>query len=148
MKTISVVAIEKNSLPLKLFLDQREEDFIGGEPVDAAEVVPGEPAGGLMLIQMQGLRQQRAHEAVHRQMELRIVPFDRMEELVDADLRRELLADFPDQRSLRRLSDLHFPARELPPVLEIAITPLGGKYLVSLADNRCYYFDCFHGVGW
>ena len=103
--------LRRNSLPLELFLDHREEDFVGGEPVDAAEVVPGEPAGGLMLIQMKGLRQQRAHEAVHRQMELRIVPFDRVEELVDANLRRELLADFPDQRGLRRLSGLHFPAR-------------------------------------
>ena len=47
-----------------------------------------------MFIEMKGLREERAHVAVHGKMELRIVPLNSIKELVYADFRIQLLPDF------------------------------------------------------
>ena len=78
------------------------------------------------------------------QMELGIIPLDGMEKLVDADLRGQLFADLAQKRLLRRLARLHFPARELPPVLERAIPALGGEDPVPFPDDGGNDFDSLH----
>ena len=46
--------------------------------------------------------------------------------------------------SLRCFPSLYLTARELPPVLPLAISLLGCKYLIVFADNCCCYFYSFH----
>ena len=54
---------------------------------------------------------------------------------------------FPDltlKGNLGAFSWLHLAAGELPAVLEFAVAPLGGKYLVVPDNDGCYYMDGLH----
>ena len=85
---------------------------------------------------------------MHRQVKLWVIILHCTKKLIHADLRRQLLANFPHQRLLRSLPSLHLSARKLPPVLPFAISTLRGEYLVSFADYRCDDLYLFHLFRW
>lgn len=144
-KPVRRLKLERSCVDERNFLFyQWDELVIGREPVDAMEVIGTQPAGCFVLVQVDGFTLQGADVAVHREVELRIVPVDGGEEFVDADFGIQFLADFADKRFLRCLSHFNLSARELPPVLPRPVTPLGGKNLVPLPDYCRYHFNGFH----
>ena len=86
-----------------------------------------------------------AEEAVHREVELRIVPFDGMQQFPDGDAGFQLLPNFAADGLLGCLPRFDFAARELPPVLPVAGSPLGGEDAVlGVVDDGGGNGDGFH----
>ena len=114
------------------------------QPLHAVQFVFREPSCRLMFIQVQRLCLQGAEVAMHLQVKGRIIILHRTKEFIHADVCRKFLANLPYQRFFRCFPSLHFPARELPPVLPLTISPLSGENLIFLANNRSYDFYLFH----
>ena len=77
-------------------------------------------------------------------MEGRVIVFHGLEQGSDFDRRVQLLADLPHQGFLRVLSRLDLPARELPPVLPITVSPLRRKDAILPPDHGGNHFDVLH----
>ena len=118
--------------------------FVGRQPVHGTQFGVCQPTGGLVLVQVKGLALQGAQEAMQREVEGRVVPLDRLQQAADIDLCIQFFPDFPLQRFPGCLSGLHFPAREFPPVLPVAIPALRREDLFPAADDGCYDFNSFH----
>ena len=102
------------------------------------------PCRRFVLVQTHVFRDQTADEAVHREVEGRVVPFDRLEKLADCDFRLQFLPNLALECLLGALSGLHLSSRELPPALPLAVSSLGCEYLGVLYDYCRYYFYCLH----
>ena len=109
------------------------------QPVDASQFVFVEPLRSLMLLQFQQSALHVAEVAVHREMELRIVPFHRIHQSLHHDARLQLLQYLAFEGLFRRFPRFHLPARKLPPVLVVAISPLRGEDAPLLIVNNCCY---------
>ena len=77
-------------------------------------------------------------------MEGRVVVFDGTDVVVHLYLCGQFFPDLPLKGILRSLPWLHLASGELPSVLELAVPPLGGKELVVLDNDGCYYMDGLH----
>lgn len=98
-----------------------------------------------MLLEFQVAGHDAAPVAVHGEVEGGIVIVDSGDEAVDADLGVKFLHYLAPERLFHGLAGLGLASRHLPPVLVFAVTPLGGEDLAfGIADDRCYYRDCFH----
>lgn len=117
---------------------------IGGKPIDRVKFIGPKPAGGLVLVEMERLREEGTHIAVHSEMELGIVPFNGCKIFVNADFRIQFLTDLPHKGLLRALPFLNLTSRQFPPVLPVSIAPLGGKNPVTLTYDCRYNFNPFH----
>ena len=93
---------------------------------------------------MKGVAGSFAPETVQRQVEIGVVPFHGTYQFSDSDFRVQFLLDFAVQRLLSRFPGFNFSARELPSVLEFAISALRGKNLVSASDDGCNNLYIFH----
>ena len=54
------IVVNDTALPAQLAGDEGEELEVGGEPGDGGEGGGGEPAGGLVLVEVQGVAAERA----------------------------------------------------------------------------------------
>ena len=81
---------------------------------------------------------------MHCQMEIRIVPFNSIQQLPDLNLRIKFLTDLTDKSILRTLPALDLTAGKFPPALEFAISPLGGEHLSIIDYYSCYNLYCLH----
>lgn len=88
----------------------------------------------------------RTYEAVHFQVEIRVVPFDRIQQLSDFNFGIQFFADFTYQGFLRTFLGLDLPARKFPLSLELTISPPGRKNLCVPHYYRCNYFYCLHAA--
>ena len=117
------------------------------QPLHAVELIEREPAGGLVLEEGQRAALHGAEEAVHREVELRVVPLDGVQQFPDGDAGLQLLPDLAAQRLLGRLPGFNLAARELPPVLPVARPPLCGEDAVlGIVDNGGGNGDVFHSL--
>ena len=83
---------------------------------------------------------------MHSQMEIRIVPFNRIQQLSDLYLRIQFLPDLPHQRGIRAFPGLNLSAGKLPPSTPLAI-PTPSREDLSVFDNDCRrYFNGFHHI--
>ena len=99
-----------------------------------------------MLFQHQLSRPDHAEEAIHGQMELRIIILHSLQEIFHFDLNIQLFLNLPHKRFLRRLPRLDLPARKFPAVLELAISPLCRKDFILMYNNRRHYLHCLHVI--
>lgn len=97
-----------------------------------------------MLVQVQGVIQQGAHIAVHREVELGIVPFDGRKEFIDTDFGVQLLSYLASECLDRTFTRLNLAARCLPIILPFAVAPLGGEDSIPFADDGGYDFYCLY----
>ena len=81
---------------------------------------------------------------MHGEVKGWVVILNRTKKLIHTNLCRKFFTNFALQRLFWCFPSLHLSARKLPPVFEIAIPSLCGEYLITLANNRCYYFYLFH----
>ena len=86
----------------------------------------------------------RAEVAVHGEVEGRVAVFDSIYVAAHFYFSSQLFSYFPLQCFLWSFSWLYFASRELPAILEIAVASLGGKELVILDNDGCYYMDGLH----
>ena len=77
-------------------------------------------------------------------MESGVVVFDGTDVVAHLYLCGQFFPDLPFKGILWGLSRLHFAPGELPEVLEITVPALGGKKLVVLDYDGCYYMDGLH----
>ena len=115
--------------------------LIRRKPSDGVQGFGSEPGGGFVFIQMKRVRKERAQEAVHGQMKIRIVPLDGFQQVANLDFRIQFFLDFTHKSLLRALPALDLSAGELPPALPLAITALSGEDL-SVPDDycSCYFY--------
>ena len=85
-----------------------------------------------------------APEAVHREMEGRIVALHGRQERFGNDVDIELLFDFAHDAFFRRFARLHFPAGKFPAVLKVAVAALRGKNAALMMKNGRAHFDSLH----
>ena len=128
------------------FPDFDKDVPVGRQPSDCVKVIGRQPGGSLMLVQVQCLTFEPAPEAMHCEMEGRVVPFDGLEELSDLDCRIQFLPDFTFQCLLRGLSGFNLAPWELPPVLELPVSALGGEYSVAPPYYGCCHFYLLHCI--
>ena len=83
---------------------------------------------------------------MHREMELGVVPFDRIQQVAHDDGAGKFLGDFPAQGVLPAFPRLHLPAGEFPPVFPGPVAPLGGENAALLDDEGRDDFDPFQGI--
>ena len=81
---------------------------------------------------------------MHREVELWIVPFNGSKEFIDTDFRVQFLSYLAPECLDGAFARLDLAAWCLPIVLPLAVAPLGGEYLVFLADDGCNYFYRLH----
>ena len=82
---------------------------------------------------------------MHSKVKSRIVIIHSGDETVHADFGVKFLPDLALESLLKGFTRFSLAPRELPPVLEFAVTPLGDENLsFGIADDRCYYCDSFH----
>ena len=129
-----------------MFGEFGQQAVVGREPVDGMQFVGGEPARRFMFIQVRRLLLQHAQEAMHREMELRIIPFDRVQQVPYVNGAGELFGDFPAQGVLPAFAGLHLSAGEFPPVLPGAVAPLGCENAALPEDQGRDDFDPFQGI--
>ena len=79
-------------------------------------------------------------------MKLRVVIFYSAKKIIHTDFRRQFFTNLTFKGFFRSLSWFHLPSGKLPPVFPFPIPSLSGKYLIVLADNRCYNFYCLHNA--
>ena len=91
-------------------LDGWQEREVGRKPGDVPELSFGKPTGGFVLLQRQTAALDVAPVAMHRQVELGIVPFDGLQQAIDRYPRLQLFPDLTPQGLFGRL-----PASILPP---------------------------------
>ena len=122
-------------------------------PVDAvpnaitADVVApaaAKPPGRLRLIEDQVSPHDAAPEALHREVKRRVIILDRVDQLLNSDLRVELFQNLPPQRLLRGLARLDLPAGELPAALEVSVAAGGREDFSVPVDDGGDDFYCFH----
>ena len=82
--------------------------------------------------------------ASHGEVASGVVVFDGTDVVSHLYLGGQFFPDFPFKGILGSLTWLHLAPGELPAVLELAIAPLGGKELVVLDNDGCYYMDGLH----
>ena len=116
------------------------------QPVYGSQFAGGEPARRFMFIQVRRRPVQRAQKAMHREMELGVVPFDRVQQVAHDDGTGQFLGDFPAQGIFPAFAGLHLPAGKLPPVFPGAVAPLGGENAALLDDEGRDDFDPFQGI--
>ena len=85
-------------------------------------------------------------EAVHGQVECRVIVFDGGEKARDLYVGTEFFFDLADDRVFEGFAGLDFAAGELPAVHEVSVTSLGCEDLTIFGDNGGHYFDCFHAL--
>ena len=121
-----------------------QDFFVSGEPFDSVDVLFGEPAGGFVLVKVEGVAGQGAEVAVQGKVEFGIVVVHSVQKFLYYDVRGEFFADLANKSLLWRFAGFYLSAREFPPILELAIAALGREYLTILADDSCHYFYPFH----
>ena len=120
---------------------------VGGQPLHAVELVRGEPAGGLVFEEGERAALHGTEEAVHREVELGVVPLDGVQEFAHSDAGVQFLPDFAAEGLLGRLAGFDLAARELPPVLPVAGPALGGEDAVlGVVDDGGGNGDVFHSL--
>ena len=97
-----------------------------------------------MLIQVQRLPGEFAPEAMHCELETRVVPVHCLEKLADLYGCIQLLVYFALQGLLRAFPGFNLPTGELPPILEFPISALRCKNLVTAPYHRSCHFYVFH----
>ena len=121
--------------------------FICRQPSYRPHILGQQPLGCLMFPQPVTRFRQPASEAMHCQVELRIVVIDGPQQLAHFNLRIQLLAYLALECRLFALTGFYLPSRKLPPVLPVAIAPLRGKYPpLGIIYHRRHYFYCSHRV--
>lgn len=105
------------------------QPLIRRQPLDRAESLAGQPCCSFMFIEMHRLRNQRTDEAMHLQMEIRIIPLNGLQQFPDLNLRVEFLPNLPNKRLLRAFPWLNLASGKLPPALPLAIPALRGENL-------------------
>ena len=121
-----------------------DETYVCRKPFYSAESFLCQPGSSLVLVEMDGFRQKGTDEAMHCQMEFRIVPFHSFKQISDLNFSIQLLADLTPECLLRTLASFHLATGEFPPPVPLTITPLGGKYLFAPHDDCRNYFYSFH----
>ena len=116
------------------------EVAVGREPADAVELVGREPACGLVLFEAEVVALQVAAEAVHGEVEVGIVPFDGLDEVLDGDVRLKLFPQLALEGLLGAFARLYLAAGELPVAFPLALAALGGEEAsgVVVDDGGCH----------
>ena len=124
-----------------------DEIFICRKPADGGELGWGKPFGGFMLQEGQMRVSKGATETVHRQMKSGIVIVDGTYKRTDGDVGIQFLAYLANKRLLGCLTGFDLTAGELPPILPLAISALGGEdTALGIIDDSGYNGDGFHGA--
>ena len=97
-----------------------------------------------MFQQFQLTRDHRTGVTLQRKMESRVVIFDGIYVAAHLYFGGQLFPDLPLKSVLRRFARFYLAPGKLPAVLELAVTPLGGKQLVVFDNDGCYNMDGFH----
>ena len=84
---------------------------------------------------------------MHCKVEIGVVTFYSPNKIINDYFGIQFFTYFTYQCLLRRLTCFHFASRELPPILEFAVSTLGGEYFIATFDDSRYYFYPFHNVG-
>jgi hypothetical protein len=124
-----------------------DEIFIGGEPADGGELGGIEPSGGFVFQEGQVRVGEGASETVHSQMKSGIVVVDSTEKRTNGDVGIQFFAYLTYERLLGCLTGFDLTAGELPPILPLAISTLGGEdTTLGIIDDSGYNGDGFHGL--
>ena len=83
---------------------------------------------------------------MHCEVEVRVIPFYGFYEIANGYCGIQFLLYLTCQRLLWCFTLFHLAAGKLPPVFEIPIATLCGKYLVTTPDNSSYNFYPLHYI--
>ena len=144
VKRYAVTADKVKKKSLNDLLDLQNQSLVCRKPLYGMQCLAGEPCRSLMLIQMHGFGYEGAYKAMHRQMEIRVIPFNRIKQLSHLNLCIQFLTNLTNQGILRAFPTLNLSSREFPSAFKLAISSLSGKYPSFFKDYCCNNFNCFH----
>ena len=146
-QTEARVLLRRALFLLQIGLDGFDHFKVGRKPRHRVEFGVGEPLHRLVLDELDRALDDRREEAVHREVKVRVVAFDRDEKLLGRDAHAQLFFDLADDGLFGRFAGLHLAARELPAVLELSVSALRGEDLSVVMDDGGDDFNGFHGQG-
>lgn len=114
------------------FLD---EFLIGGQPIDASQFILRQPAGCFVFEELWATLNDVAEEAIENEVKIGVVPFHNLGEAVYLDVDFQFFPDFADDGLFGGLSRFQFAARELPIVLSLAVSALGGENATQRVED-------------
>ena len=122
-----------------------DEGDVGGEPAQLGKIARGEPAEGEVLELLRiGFGGDMADVAVHRQMEVGIVVFYRIEQSVDCDPDGKFLSDLSGEGLRGCLSGLNLPAGKFPISFPFPVASLCSQDFAVSDDDGCHDFNLLH----
>ena len=120
---------------LKRLFNLFNDQHIGRQPVYLAQILKREPSGRFVFQKCQMPFFHAAPVAGHRQMEFRIIIFNRCKIIIHGNVGRKLFPDFAGQSLLRGFPGFDFSAGKFPPVLITAISSLCCEDLVTFSGE-------------
>ena len=140
--------------------ERLDEALVRRHPLQACQRPAADPADIQLSVAALRLRAaltrvDTAEKAFHREMEVLVIVFDRIEIPQVRHMDLQLFGKFAHAGVLRRFAALHLAARKLPKSLHIAIAALNGEHLVAIAVSAydaCCHMYRLHGTpfytGW
>lgn len=110
------------------------------------QLVGRKPLCSVMFKKPQIARKDRAENAVHRDVERRIIVSDDAERLFCTHFRQKLFFDFSDDAVFGSRAGLDFAAGNLPPAFPVAVAAPGGeRFFLVRFWVRAEYYGSAHG---